>query len=124
MKNLIFIFLLATFSTFAQKKKQIIFIFEQKKDTIIFKKNERIYNLGNNQTYKFTRKKHKEIMVPYQSIKEHIFTFNDFLKLNKGKEFPKYYNDFSFYIFIRESQNNGCLIEVDKIWLVENKIIN
>ncbi len=124
MKNLIFIFLLASFSMFAQKKKRIIFLFKEGKDTVTFKKNERVYYIENNQTYKFIKQKHKEVTVPYQSIKEDIFTFDSFRKLNKEKKFPDYCNEFHFYIFEKGNDNYGCLLEVDKIWIVENKTVD
>ncbi len=124
MKNLIFIFLLASFSMFAQKKKRIIFLFKEGKDTVIFKKGERVYYMENNQTYKFIKQKHKEVKVPYQSIKKDIFTFDSFRELNKAKDFPEYYNGFHFYIFEKGNDNYGCLLEVDKIWIVESKIVD
>ncbi|OAD42118.1 hypothetical protein [Polaribacter atrinae] len=124
MKKIIFIFLLSTYSLFAQKKEKIIFIYDINKDTIVFNKKKKIYKIGNNQTYQFIEKKHKQTEANYSSIKKYVITIDDFVKKNKTKKFPEYYNEYSFYIFIKNNYKYGCLIEVEKIWLVEDKIID
>ena len=122
MKRIIFFLLLTSFSFYAQKKDKIVFLFDQKKDSIILKNNYRIYKIGNNETFKYSVKKHKEVNVTYESIKEYIISTHDFLKKKKFKKEPNYYNQFNFYIFIKNNYKYGCLVEVEKIWLVESKI--
>ena len=39
-----------------------------------------------------------------------------------GTDMPEFFNEYSFYIFILEKDGIGCLIEVEKVWLVEEKI--
>jgi hypothetical protein len=122
MKKIIYFLILTSFSFFAQKKEKIVFLFDQNKDSIILKNNYRIYTIGNNETFKHSIKKHKEINVTYESIKKHVISPHDFLKKNKFKKNPNYYNEYIFYIFIRKNYKYGCLVEVEKIWLVESKI--
>jgi hypothetical protein len=122
MKKIIYFLILTSFSFYAQKKEKIVFLFDQNKDSIILKNNYRIYTIGNNQTFKYSVKKHKEINVTYEKIKKQVVSTHDFLKKNKFKKDPKYYNEYLFYIFIRNNYKSGCLVEVEKIWLVESKI--
>ena len=122
MKKIIYFLILTSFSFYAQKKEKIVFLFDQNKDSIILKNNYRIYKIGNNETFKYSVKKHKKINVTYDSIKKHIISTHDFLKKNKFKKDPIYYNEYKFYIFIKNNYKNGCLVEVEKIWLVESKI--
>lgn len=124
MKNLIFIFLITFLNSFSQEKEKIIFLFEDGRDTIIENGNETIYKIGNNQTYKFIEKKHHKKEVKYNSVKEKITSHNDFLRKNKNKKYPELFNEYSFHIFILIKDDIGCLVEVEKVWLVEKKIID
>ncbi len=59
----------------------------------------------------------------YDSIKQNLLSsFEEFIKKSKGKKYLEYFSDFVFYIFL--NNNTGCLVEVEKIWLVEDKIID
>jgi hypothetical protein len=78
MKKIIYFLILTSFSFFAQKKEKIVFLFDQNKDSIILKNNYRIYTIGNNETFKHSVKKHKEINVTYESIKKHVISTHDF----------------------------------------------
>lgn len=124
MKNLMFIFLISFLNSFSQEKEKIIFLFEDGKDTIIENRNETIYKIRNNQTFKFIEKKHHKKEVKYNSVKEKITSYNDFLIKNKDKKYPELFNEYSLYIFIHEKDDFGCLVEVEKVWLVEKKIID
>ena len=117
-----FIFLLVFFNSYSQEKEKIIFLFEDGKDNIFKKRNETVYRINNNHTFRFTEKKHKKSKTEYKSVKGKIISYNDFLKKNKEKKYPEFFNEYSFYIFILEKDGIGCLIEVEKVWLVEEKI--
>lgn len=124
MKYIVFFFLLLSFNLNAQQKEEIVFLYQEKKDSIIVKKDERVYDLGNDQTYRFIKDQHKKTRITYSSIKEQIVSIDDFLKLNDKRKFPEYYEKYSFYIFIKEDDDYGYLMEVERIWLVEDEIID
>ncbi len=120
----IILFLLVSFNLNAQQKEEIVFLYQEKKDSIIVKKDERVYDLGKDQTYRFIKDQHKKTRITYSSIKEQIVSIDDFLKLNDKRKFPEYYEKYSFYIFIKEDDDYGYLMEVERIWLVEDQIID
>lgn len=125
MKKIIYILLLISVTTFSQEKEKIIFLFEEGKDTLINKKSEEIYKLAKLHSFTFDKTKHKKEKVNYDSIKPKIFaTYDKFININKHKQYPDYFSKYSFYILIREENNTGCLVEVEKIWLVEDKIVD
>lgn len=120
----IILFLLVSFNLNAQQKEEIVFLYQEKKDSIIVKKDERVYDLGNDQTYRFIKDQQKKTRIAYTSIKEQIVSIDDFLKLNDKRKFPEYYEKYSFYIFIKKEDDYGYLMEVERIWLVEDEIID
>ena len=122
-KNLL-LFLLLSINIFSQKKEKIIFLYEGQKDTVITNKKEDIYKLDNKHTFKFVKEKHEKTEVDFLLIKEDIISFDDFIKINKGEKYPEFFNRYSFYIFFKKKKNIGFLIEVEKIWMVEDKIID
>src|SRR5690606_14472126 len=117
-------FLFTFFNSFSQEKEKIIFLFGDENDVISETRNQTIYRIDNNHTFKFIKEKHEKFEVKYNTIKDKIVSYNDFLKKNRGKKHPEFFNEYSFYIFILDKDNTGCLIEVEKIWLVEDKIID
>ena len=124
MKNLIYVFILISINLFSQEKK-IIFLFDENKDIMLDRKGSEIYAINKKYTFKYDSEKNEKIQVKYDSIKSNILiTYSQFIKLNKRKKYPDYFNEYSFYIFIDEKDENGCLIEVEKIWLVEDNIID
>lgn len=124
MKNLLFIILFAFLNSFSQNEEKIIFLFENGKDVISSSKNEDIYKLDGKHTFKFIRGKHDKVEINYNLIEEKIITFNEFIRQNKDKKYPELFSNYSFYILIKEKDSIACLIQVDKIWLVEDKIID
>ena len=121
-KLLILVFLLSI--NIYSQTKEIIFVFDNKKDSLVEKFNEEIYILNDRYSYVFKEKKHIKKTVDFKLKSNDAIDYNDFIKLNKHKKFPDYYNLYSFFILIKEESGMGCLIEVEKIWLVENKIYN
>ena len=106
-------------------KIEEIFLFNKNKDTLIVNKDSEIYSIDKKHTFKYTKEKNEKTEVEYNLIKSKIIpSFSEFIKLNKRKKYPEYFNEYSFYVFIKEKDNTGCLVEVEKIWLVEDKIIN
>lgn len=124
MKIHLFIYLFVCLNTYSQEDNKIIFIFENDKDTFIKSQNDYIYKIDGKHTFKFVDGKHEKIEVNYNSVKENIVTFNQFIKQNKNKKYPELFNDFTFYILVKENDSSACLIQVEKVWLVENKIID
>lgn len=125
MRKLIYIFLLISINLFSQEKEKIIFLFNESKDTMIIKENSEIYSIDKKHTFKYDNEKNKEIDVKYNSIKSSILTsYSEFIELNKKKKYPEYFTEYVFYVFIKEKDDKGCLIEVEKIWMVEDKIID
>lgn len=126
MKNLLSISLFVLFVSFSssQNKNDIVFLFENGKDTFIKNKNEDIYSINKKNHFRYTESKHKKTIINYASIKEKITSYSTFIKLNKGKKYPEFFNEYKFFIYIKESESSGCLVEVEKIWLVEEKIID
>ena len=126
MKNcLTILFLLISLSLFSQKTKEvIIFKFDEVKDTIKYNKNTEIYLLDKQHSFKYDAGKHKKEEVSFNSVKGKMIRYDEFIHKTKGKKYPEYFNNYSFYIFLKEKGSLGCLIEVEKIWLVEDKIIN
>lgn len=124
MKNLIFILLVSSMSLCAQKNEKIIFQFEKQKDWLGESNDETIFKIDNVHSFRFIKNKHEKIDVKYDSIRDNFTSYDSFLQKNKGKKYPEYFNEYSFYIFIKEKENYGCLIEVEKIWTVEDKIVD
>lgn len=124
MKKTMYFLLMISFSFYAQKKEKIVFVYNPNKDSITLKNNYRIYTIGNNQTFRYSEKKNTEINVSYESIKKYVVSTDNFFKKNKFTKDPKYYNEYSFYILMRKKIGSSCLIEVEKIWLVEDKIVD
>ena len=124
MKNLIFIILMIIFTSSSQEKEKIVFLFENGKDSIIKNKYETIYKIRNKHSFKFIEKLHQKNTTRYNSIKDEITSYDDFIQKNKGKNFPDFFSNYSFFVFILEKDNTGCLFEVEKIWLVEENIID
>ena len=122
MRNLIYIFLLISVNLLSQEKEKIIFLFDESKDIMYIKKNLEIYAIDKKHTFKYDNEKNEKIEVNYNSIKSNILTsYSEFIELNKRKKYPEYFNEYSFFIFFKEKD---CLVEVEKIWLVEDKIID
>lgn len=119
-KLLILVFLLST--SIHSQTKEIIFVFDNKKDSVVEKLNEEIYTLNGRYSYIFKEKKHIKKVVDFKLKSNDAIDYNDFIKLNKHKKFPDYYSLYSYFILIKEENGMGCLIEVKKIWLVEKKI--
>jgi hypothetical protein len=124
MKNLLFIILLSFLNSSSQNDGKIIFLFEKEKDTIVSNQNEEIYKIDGKHTFKFIRGKHEKVEVNYNAVKENTVTYNEFIRQNKGKKYPELFNNYSFYILIKQTDSTACLIQVDKVWLVEDKIID
>ncbi|WP_298489450.1 hypothetical protein [uncultured Maribacter sp.] len=125
MRKLIYIFMLISTNLFSQEKEKIIFLFNESKDALIIKKNSEIYSIDKKHTFKYDNKKNQKIDVKYNSIKSNILTsYSEFIELNKKKKYPEYFTEYVFYVFIKEKDDKGCLIEVEKIWLVEDKMID
>jgi len=110
--------------SYSQKKEKIIFLFEDGKDLLKENKNEDVFKIDKKHSFMFSQEKQKKIDVSYNSIKESLITYDAFLVLNKGKKYPDYFNEYLFYIYQPKNDSLGCLIEVEKIWLVEDKIID
>ena len=119
-KLLILVFLLSI--NIYSQTKEIIFVFDNKKDSLVEKFNEEIYILNDRYSYTFKEKKHIKKTVDFKLKSNDAIDYNDFIKLNKHKKFPDYYSHYSFFILVKEENGMGCLIEVEKTWLVENKI--
>ena len=125
MKNSIYIFLFILMNLYPQQKEKIIFLFNESKDTLIVNKDSEIYSIEKKHTFKFTQEKNKKREMKYDLIKNNILTsYSEFLELNKGKKYPEYFNDYSFYVFVKKKDNIGCFIEIEKVWLVEDKIVD
>ncbi len=125
MKNQLFL-LIVLFSSIllSQEKEKIIFIFDEINDTIINNNDNEFYKLAKYHSFKYDKIKHKKNMVKFDIIIPNVSKYNEFISSNKHKKFPDFFSDYSIFIFVREDKNTGCLIEVEKIWLVEDKIIN
>lgn len=125
MRYFIFIALFISQTCYSQDEKGIIFLFDKREDSILIKENLEIYKLDDKHSFAYDREKHKKTEVTYESIRcKMIESFSKFLEINKARKYPDFLSDYSFYIFIKEYNNSGCLIEVEKIWLVEDKIID
>ncbi|WAC03808.1 hypothetical protein N7U66_10535 [Lacinutrix neustonica] len=125
MKKIIYTFLLISLNMFSQEKEKIVFLFNKASDTLIVKHDSEIYSIDKKHTFKFDGKKNEKIETKYDLIKSKKFeSFSEFIRLNTGKKYPDYFNIYSFYIFIKDKNDIGCLIEVEKIWLVEDKIVD
>ena len=110
---------------YSQQKEKIIFLFNESKDTLILKKDSEIYFIEKKHTFKFTKEKNEKRKIKYDLIKNNILTsYSEFLELIKGKKFPEYFKEYSFYVFIKEQDNAGCLVEIEKVWLIEDIIDN
>ncbi|PTX62693.1 hypothetical protein C8N46_10289 [Kordia periserrulae] len=121
---LILIFAFSILFSNAQQKKEIVFLFEDGKDALIENTNEYIYAINREHHFRYRKKDDKKTIVNYASIKNNIFTYETFLKLNKGKKFPDFFSEYTFLIYQKKNESSGFLIEVEKIWLVEEKIID
>ena len=108
----------------AQEQKVIIFSYDAVEDTIIEKKKKTIYKLDKKHAFRYNEGKNRKIEVKYDSIKNDIKSYKSFIETNREKKFPDFFDEYSFYIYVRDSATEGCLFEVEKIWLVEEKISN
>lgn len=125
MKNLIYIYILISVNLFSQKKEKIIFLFNESKDNMFIKNSSEIYVIDKKHTFEYNNEKNEKIEVKYNSIKSNILTsYSEFIELNKRNKYPEYFDKYQIYIFIKEKYGKGCLIEVEKVWLVEGKIID
>lgn len=124
MKKIILTSLLLLFTVivYSQNQKRIIFNYQSGIDSTIEKKGEYIYKLANEHSFRYVAEKNKKKEVNYSSIKGDITSYDAFIKSNKGKSYPEFFSEYSFYIYIKDTELKGCLIEVEKIWLVEDKI--
>lgn len=111
-------------SLYAQKKERIIFQFDEKRDLLTETNNATIFKLNGVHTFRFVNGNHEKIDVNYHSVKNELTTYNTFIKLNKGKKYPEYFSEYSFYILLEIGENSSCLFEVEKIWTVEDKIVD
>lgn len=124
MKNLIFLILLVSLNSYSQEKEKIIFLFENGRDTVINSQSDNIYMIEGKHTFKFINSKHEKVEVNFNSVKEHLVTYKEFLKKNKSKKYPELFSNYVFYILIKEKNSSACLIQVEKVWLVEDKIVD
>lgn len=124
MKNLYFIFLFAFFNSFSQNDAKIIFLFEKEKDILVSNQIEDIYKIDGKHTFRFIRGKHEKVGINYSSIKEKIITYDEFIRQNKDKKYPELFIYYSFYILMKQKDSTACLIQVDKFWMVEDKVID
>ncbi|OYQ46134.1 hypothetical protein CHU92_01595 [Flavobacterium cyanobacteriorum] len=107
------------------QKEMIVLVFDETK----MKFEDNIFII-NGQKFKFFSKKKSE--VNYSDIKYKVSTFNEMnLKVRRNKNYTKdkkeefYYKDlFDIYIYIKKNNMSGVLYPVEKIWVVEGKIID
>jgi|SRR5690554_6145061 len=123
MKNIFFLLLfIFSVSSFSQHKKDIVFIFDEKNKYSHIERDN-VYVL-NDLAFRFDREKHKKRKIEYDSIKEKIISTKKFKERAKNKKIPEFYGHYNFYLFFKENTKYGWLLEVEKIWLVEDKIVD
>ena len=91
MKYIFYFFLIFSMSLNAQQKDNIIFEFENKKDSLIETNIEIIFKINNEHSFRFNKNKHEKIDVKFDSIKDKFTSYDSFLILNNGKKYPEYF---------------------------------
>ena len=122
MKIFLSIFILTiAVATSTQKKKEVVFIFDPKaKNTSMKNQYFIIDDFAFRKIGSDNFKKH----VNLKSVQSDIKTVIEFKKIIKNKPYPEIFSQFKFFIYKPTDTERGCLIEVEKVWLVEEKIEN
>lgn len=108
-------------ATSNQTKKKVIFIFDLKaKNTSMKNQYYVIDDFTFREIGSITLKKY----VNLKSVQSDIKTVAEFKRIIEGKPYPEIFSKFKFFIYKPASIDSGCLIEVEKVWLVEEKIEN
>lgn len=109
-------------SSFSQCKEDIIFIFNEN-NTDVYRQNDSVYVL-NDLVFRFESRKHNKRKIEYDSIKEKTISIKKFKERTIDVKFPESYNRYNFYLYFRKNNKQGNLLEVERIWIVEDIIID
>ncbi|HHC80879.1 MAG TPA: hypothetical protein ENK46_13415 [Flavobacteriia bacterium] len=114
---LIVLFLINT-----QEKQKVIFIFNTDAKNMKIKNG---YYYIDDFSFKKVNNKSAKI-VSFDFIKPNLKVLSEFKKMvkNKRQPYPEVFSEFELFLYVPRSKSDGCLIQVEKIWLVEDKIDN
>lgn len=125
MKYTFFLMSFLLLILFSQKPEQVILIFDDGQDTISLKKELEIYTLEGKYTFQHNKNKHTKYDIEYRQIDEdNIKSYSVFRKINEGKIYPDYFNEYSIYIYVGNKDATGCLVQVERVWIVNDTIID
>lgn len=113
--NFLFILFLCSFC-FGQNKENVYFLYEGKTTNILLDSIIKV----DNQHFKVIEKDFKSIC--FAKIKPKLISFDNFVKKNRNKKFPDYYNNYDLFVYIPVDKIKGKYIKVEKVWIIDEPI--